>query len=116
MLAFAIQNPKWDYIHPALRTDGAQNGATGLIPAGMIFKLPTDTIIPQNFCPFARMVSEALIGYGMILADRSGCFTLYGQDMKDANPYVSYYGGLKLWDVMKQITSLFPQLKAFALD
>lgn len=114
MIAFATQNPKWSYIAPATRTDGQQNGAIGLIPAGQIFQFPADYVPPANLCPFAHDVLVALRDFGGIQVDRSSCFTIYGTDPKSLkyDPYPAFYKNLKLWDVMKQIVTEFPKLKA----
>jgi len=115
-LCFSLRRPKWDFIAPALRTDGDKGEANGIIPAGQAFQLPEDFKIPLDCVPLERMIYRCLIDYGMRQRDRSGNFCFYIEDISQrglgGEPYKAFLGGKPVWEIMARITSRFNQLKA----
>ncbi|MBI4398305.1 MAG: hypothetical protein HY586_04200 [Candidatus Omnitrophica bacterium] len=110
VLAFAIPNPKNTFVSPANRTDGT---ASGVIPEGTVFRLPANFVVDPSLPPMIRMMLTAIRDYGMVLRDKSGAVTFYGEDPRvygDTTAYNKYYGGMAMWDMMKLIP--WSQLRA----
>lgn len=112
-LAFAIPSPKYAFVSPANRSDG---DGDKLIPEGTAFKFPADIVIDPSWCPMIKMMVTAVRDYGMILRDRSGCVNFYAEDPTQygfkTDPYLAYYNGLQLWDIILQ----FPWDKLKAIE
>jgi len=105
VLAMSIPLPKNTYVYPATRTDGHTTGANN-IPEGTIFRFPPDVVINPNWSPLIKMMVVAIRDYGVVVRDKAGCVTFYGEDPTQygsTNPYTQYYGGKPLWDVMNQM-------------
>ncbi len=105
VLAAAIPDPSRAFVYPAERSDGSASG-TGSIPEGTIFRLPASYVIDPALPPVVRMILTALRDYGMVIRDRAGAVTFFGEDPAQygpGDPYAAYYGGLALWDVMRKI-------------
>ena len=113
-LAVAVVRAKRNsFVAPAQRTDGWWDGPNA-IPEGTRFRFPSDMKIDPSWSPLIKMMVEAVRDYGMIVRDQAGCVTFYGEDPTPygaGDPYRESYGGLELWDVMKQ----FPWEKLEAL-
>lgn len=79
-LAFAVPDTtKGVVVPPAQRTDGWLDG--GGLPEGVRFRLdPNLDLARLNLPLFTRMVAAAVQRYGMILRDKSGVVTFYGED------------------------------------
>lgn len=111
MLAFSIQNPSPTSKYPALRTD-ENSSSTGFIPAGQIFQFPEDIKIESSWSPIIKMMVTTVRDFGMILRDRSGCVTFYGEDPSqfDVNYYHAFFNGKKTWEVIREFP--FDKLQA----
>jgi hypothetical protein len=95
-IALAIPNTRAQYFAwPAQRTDGNVN-STAAIPEGQRFRLDPNldlSTIPMS--PLVRMIAVAAQKYGMIVRDKSGNVTVYGEDTTAEglpNPYFGATG------------------------
>ena len=92
-IALAIPNTRAQYFTwPAQRTDGNVYSTTA-IPEGQRFRLDPNlalSTIPMS--PLVRMIAVAAQKYGMILRDKSGSVTLYGEDTTAEGVPNPYYG------------------------
>ncbi len=100
-LAMAIPYAKNTFVSPANRSDGSST-AWNAIPEGSRFKLPASTYIDPSWPPIMKMMVIAARDYGIVVRDKAGAVTFYGEDPKQygTNPYPTYYGGLPLNEVM----------------
>ena len=85
---------KWSW--PAQRTDGGSftPGITA-IPEGMRFRLnPHLSIAALNLPPIDRMLAQAAQRYGIVVRDKSGAVSFYGQDpvTQRTNPWPAAFG------------------------
>lgn len=115
-LAVAIVRPAtWtNYVWPAQRSDGWYTGPNA-IPEGTRFRFPANITIDPNWSPIVKMMVIAIRDYGMIVRDQASSVVFTAEDPtqygKGEDAYAPYFGGLQLWDVMKQ----FPWDKLQAL-
>jgi hypothetical protein len=109
-IAIAIPQTRAQYFTwPAQRTDG-QVYSTSAIPEGQRFRLdPTLNLSTIPMSPLVRMVAVAARKYGMIVRDKSGSVTLYGEDTADEGLPDPYYGSTG-WYQGQYVSNL---LKAF---
>ena len=80
-IAIAIPQTRAQYFTwPAQRTDG-QVYSTTAIPEGQRFRLdPSLNLSAIPMSPLVRMIAVAAQKYGMIVRDKSGSVTVYGED------------------------------------
>ena len=94
-LALAIPDVKKDvYSWPAQRSDGAFDGPNA-IPEGTRFRLdPSLDLNTIQMAPVVRMVAEAAQRYGIVLRDKAGSVTFFGEDPTptSTNPYAGPTG------------------------
>jgi hypothetical protein len=92
-IAIAIPQTRAQYFTwPAQRTDG-QVYSTTAIPEGQRFRLdPSLNLSAIPMSPMVRMIAVAAQKYGMIVRDKSGSVTLYGEDTSDEGLPNPYYG------------------------
>ena len=109
-IAMAIPNARAQYFTwPAQRTDGQVSSATA-IPEGQRFRLdPTLDLGTIPMSPLVRMIAVAAQKYGMIVRDKSGSVTLYGEDTTAEGLPNPYYGSTG-WFQGQYVNNL---LKAF---
>jgi hypothetical protein len=92
-IAIAIPNTRAQYFAwPAQRTDGNVYSTTA-IPEGQRFRLDPNldlSTIPMS--PLVRMIAVAAQKYGMIVRDKSGSVTLYGEDTTAEGVTNPYFG------------------------
>jgi hypothetical protein len=91
--AAIVRGPAYSW--PAQRTDGTSTDPAS-IPEGAHFRLdPTLDLSTLDLSPAARMIAEAAQRYGIVVRDRSGDVTLYGEDPTPtgADPYPAFLGG-----------------------
>ncbi|HEY1566198.1 MAG TPA: hypothetical protein VGF68_04250 [Solirubrobacteraceae bacterium] len=92
-IALAIPNTRAQYFAwPAQRTDGNVYSAAA-IPEGQRFRLDPNlnlSTIPMS--PLVRMIAVAAQKYGMIVRDKSGSVTVYGEDTTAEGLPNPYYG------------------------
>ena len=92
-IALAIPHTRAQYFTwPAQRTDGDVYSTTA-IPEGQRFRLDPNlnlSTIPMS--PLVRMIAVAAQKYGMIVRDKSGSVTLYGEDTTAEGLPNPYYG------------------------
>jgi hypothetical protein len=109
-IALAIPQTRAQYFTwPAQRTDGQVYSATA-IPEGQRFRLDRSldlSKIPMS--PMVRMIAVAAQKYGMIVRDKSGSVTLYGEDTTAEGVANPYYGSTG-WFEGQYVNNL---LKAF---
>lgn len=90
-------------VAPATRTDGYVDRASA--PAmGSRFRLdPTVDVAALGLPPLTRMVALAAQRYGLIVRDRSGSVTFYGEDpvATGADPFTAALGGGEMGEVMR---------------
>ena len=82
------------FVSPANRTDGTVVG--GGIPAGTRFRLPADVDIRSLGLPWtAGVIAQAAQRYGIVVRDRAGAVSFYGEDPKSlgSNPWPSLFEG-----------------------
>ena len=93
VLALAIPDTRAQYFTwPAQRTDGNVYSSTA-IPEGQRFRLdPSLDLSKIPMSPLVRMIAVAAQKYGMIVRDKSGSVTLYGEDTADEGLSDPYYG------------------------
>jgi hypothetical protein len=104
----------WYFLGPAVRSDGDSSDPCD-VPEGARFRLPASlNISALNLSPVAATIARAVQKYGMVVRDRSGSVSFYGQDPKTmaSNPYPALYGGKS----PDQVLAGFPwgQLQALA--
>jgi hypothetical protein len=94
-LAMAIPHTAADVVaFPAQRTDGDVRSPDA-IPEGTRFRLnPRVDVAALHLPPVVRILAEAAQRYGMIVRDKAGAVTLYGQDPTPLgyNPYYRPHG------------------------
>ena len=92
-IALALPNTRAQYFTwPAQRTDGNVYSATA-IPEGQRFRLdPNLDLSTIKMSPLVRMIAVAAQKYGMIVRDKSGSVTLYGEDTSAEGLPNPYYG------------------------
>lgn len=94
-LALAVPEPRASvFAAPATRTDGFANRASAP-PEGAHFQLdPTLDLDSLGLTPFTRTVAEAAQKYGIVVRDKSGSVSFYGEDPTNhpGNPYGSILG------------------------
>jgi cytoskeletal protein RodZ len=92
-IALAIPNTRAQYFAwPAQRTDGNVYSATA-IPEGQRFRLnPNLNLSTIPMSPMVRMIAVAAQKYGMIVRDKSGSVTVYGEDTTAEGLPNPYYG------------------------
>ncbi len=102
-LALALPNTDDDrWVWPAQRTDG-DDTSENAIPAGTRFRLPAGLDIESmDLPPLTMMLAKAAQEYGMIVRDRSGIVTVYGEDPKsrDDDPFAEIIGDESIEDVI----------------
>lgn len=95
-LAMAIPQTEsryWSW--PAQRTDGsAPAGGVAQIPEGTRFRLdPSLDIASLNLPPIVRMIAQAAQRYGIVVRDKAGAVTFYGQTATGSyNPWGTFLG------------------------
>lgn len=76
---------------PAQRTDGATAAGRTPIPEGMRFRLdPSINVASLNLPPLTRMLAQAAQTYGIVVRDKGGAVSFYGQDpnsISGSNPW-----------------------------
>jgi hypothetical protein len=109
-IALAIPDTRAQYFTwPAQRTDGNVYSTTA-IPEGQRFRLdPNLNLSAVPMSPLVRMIAVAAQKYGMIVRDKSGSVTVYGEDTADEGQPDPYYGGTG-WFQGQYVSNL---LKAF---
>ncbi|MGI9539732.1 MAG: hypothetical protein ACR2N6_06250 [Miltoncostaeaceae bacterium] len=94
-LALAVPEPRAGvFAAPATRTDGFANRSSAP-PEGAHFQLdPTLDLDSLGLTPFTRMVAEAAQKYGIVVRDKSGSVSFYGEDPinHSGNPYGGILG------------------------
>jgi hypothetical protein len=87
---------------PATRTDGQVPRATA-IPEGTRFRLDPAVDLARLHLPRpTHAIAEAAQRYGMIVRDKGGAVTLYGEDPRTAGSWTSALGGLSPDQVMQR--------------
>lgn len=107
-VAFAVVNARSSvYSWPAHRTDGNKSDIN-LPMEGQRFRLdPNLNIDALNMTPAGKTIAKAIQKYGMILRDRSGNVTVYGESSAPyiastgTNPYGSILNGTPTYNVLK---------------
>jgi hypothetical protein len=94
-LALAIPEPSPEFVWPAQRSDGESVAPTA-IPEGTDFRLPADLDLEGlDLPPAALTMARAAQEYGMIVRDRSGVVSLYGEaPLGSGNPYGEIFENL----------------------
>jgi hypothetical protein len=94
-LALAIPEPSAEHVWPAQRSDGFLTEPDA-IPEGTEFRLPADLDLSTlGLSPTGLEIAEAAQRYGMIVRDRSGVVSFYGEDPTGGeNPYDSIFSGI----------------------
>jgi hypothetical protein len=110
VIAIAIPDTRARYFTwPAQRTDGNVDSPTA-IPEGQRFRLdPSLDLSTIAMSPLVRMIAVAAQKYGIIVRDKAGAVTLYGEDTTAEgvpNPYFGPHG----WYENQYVSTL---LKAF---
>ena len=91
------QFPGW--VPPAKRTDRNPSVPSGVpentqIPMGSRFRLPADLNIDKQPWPaLTKAMARAAQRYGIIVRDKAGSVTFYGEAPKSGDPWKSIYGG-----------------------
>jgi hypothetical protein len=104
------------YSRPAERTDG-NIASPDAIPEGIRFRLdPSLDIARLKLPPVVRMLAEAAQRYGIVVRDRSGAVTFYGEDPTPygSNPYVGPHGFLQDQNTLRQFP--WSHLRALQTD
>lgn len=109
-IALAIPHTRAQYFTwPAQRTDGDIYSTTA-IPEGQRFRLdPSLNLSTIPMSPLVRMIAVAAQKYGMIVRDKSGSVSVYGEDTADEGQPDPYYG-TNGWFQNQYVSNL---LKAF---
>jgi hypothetical protein len=109
-IALAIPQTRAQYFTwPAQRTDGQVYSDTA-IPEGQRFRLDPNLDLGKiQMSPLVRMIAVAAQKYGMIVRDKSGSVTLYGEDTTAEGLPNPYYGSTG-WFQGQYVSNL---LKAF---
>jgi len=112
-LRFIVINAKNTFVAPAVDTDG-NSTSPNAIPEGKRFRLPANFVIPTTACSIMRMAMTAVRDYGMILTDKGGTVCFFAEDTAQygGDKIAQFYGGLQIWDVIKQFP--FNKLQALA--
>lgn len=91
------QFPGW--VPPAKRTDRNPSVPSGIpentqIPMGARFRLPASLNIDKQPWPaLTKAMARAAQRYGIVVRDKSGSVTFYGEAPKSGDPWKSIYGG-----------------------
>jgi hypothetical protein len=95
------------YSWPAQRTDGTI-ASEDAIPEGARFRVdPRLDLSTLSMAPVVRMLAEAAQRYGIVVRDRAGAITFYGEDPgpTGSNPYLGptgYFGGAPIHELLRQ--------------
>jgi hypothetical protein len=113
-LAMALPEPKRGvFVWPARRSDGISDRPEA-IPEGTRFRLDPSLDLDRLPLPrTTRILAKAAQRYGMVVRDKSGNVTLYGEDPTPtgSNPYPALFGGL----APNKILEAFPWDRLVAL-
>lgn len=96
VVALAIPHPlmMWWFTGWAQRSDGDSQDNCD-VPEGTRFRLPASLNIAKlNLPPAGATIARAVQKYGMVVRDRAGAVTFFGQDPKtmSSNPYPALFG------------------------
>lgn len=105
VLALSIPQGPNKFVWPALRTDTYVKYYEGpsAIPAGTRFFLPQDA--PEGTTPIVKMMIRAAKDYGLVVRDRAGSVSLYGEDTTqygEGNQFEEFYVGKQAWSFMQE--------------
>jgi hypothetical protein len=80
-LAFSLPEARAGvFARPATRTDG-QTDSPGAIPLGTRFRIDPDLDLGRlSLTPVGRMIAEAAQRYGIVVRDKGGSISFYGED------------------------------------
>lgn len=98
-LAMAVPEQFPGHVAPAKRTDRNPSVPGGVpenaqIPMGSRFRLPASlNIDAQPWPELTKAMARAAQRYGIIVRDKSGSVTFYGEAPKSGDPWKSIYGG-----------------------
>lgn len=98
-LAMAVPEQFPGHVAPAKRTDRNPNVPGGVpassqIPMGARFRLPASlNIDAQPWPALTKAMARAAQRYGIIVRDKAGAVTFYGEAPKSGDPWRSIYGG-----------------------
>jgi hypothetical protein len=117
-LAVSVVEPRRSvFSWPANRTDGFVSSESA-IPEGLRLRLdPTIDVDSLDLTPAARIVARALQTYGMVVRDKSGSVTFYGENVVAegrSDPYPALFGGVPRYDVLDGIP--WHRLQALPMD
>jgi hypothetical protein len=102
-LAFALPETRAGAFRPpATRTDGQVPKETA-IPEGTRFRLDPDLDLDRLDLPRpTHAIAEAAQRYGMIVRDKAGAVTLYGEDPRTAGSWKSAFAGHSPDEIMRR--------------
>lgn len=117
-LALAVPNPRKGHcVAPIHREDGTSSDPNAL-PEGAHLRLPASLDVEAMNVPEAtKVIARAAQRYGMILRDKSGSVSLYGEDPRPSGRYDVYekfFGGLQPDEIMEQFP--WDQLQVLEMD
>lgn len=111
-IALSVVQTKNFHVAPATRHDTYDTGENLAIPEGRRFRLPASFNVNTQMAsakPVTRAIARAVQEYGMVIRDRSGAVTLYGEDPKtrSVSPwtstiFTSYLTGFP-WSSLEQL-------------
>ena len=103
-----VETDKAYWSWPAQRTDGDYwTSGTTPIPEGTRFRLnPNIDVASLNLPPLDRMLAQAAQTYGIVVRDKAGAVTFYGQDPVNlpSNPWPTAFGN----EYPNQVLEQFP--------
>ena len=117
-LALAVPNPRRGHcVAPIHREDGTSDDPDAL-PQGARLRLPASLDVEALNVPEAtKVIARAAQRYGMILRDKSGSISLYGEDPRPSGRYDVYerfFGGLQPDEIMERFP--WDQLQVLQMD
>lgn len=93
-LALAIPEPSPEFVWPAQRSDGFSTSVDA-IPEGTMFRLPAALdLAALDLPPTTLAIARAAQRFGMIVRDRSGTVSLYGEAPTGGDPYREIFEGM----------------------
>ncbi len=117
-LALAVPSPRKGHcVAPIHREDGTSSHPNAL-PEGAHLRLPASLDVEALNVPEAtKVIARAAQRYGMILRDKSGSVSLYGEDPRPSgryDVYESFFGGLQPDEILEQFP--WDQLQVLEMD
>jgi hypothetical protein len=106
-IAMAVPNSNCQFRNPAQRTDGGCTAAVTYLPPGARLRLPASLNVDGLACsPLCKAIARAVQRYGLVIRDRAGDISLYGENT-GADWNTTIPGGKSLngfpWDKLQML-------------